>query len=104
MSVDKSDKQLKDDYWFGRKKYGYGWVPINKYGWYVVLGYAFLVMFGAWFILKDAPDDDIAKEAVIFIVYTLVLVALFFYICSKKGPKPRWQRGGEPIRKTRNKA
>ena len=93
-----------DKYWFGRKKYGYGWVPINKYGWFVLLGYSFLIMLGAWLILKDAPDDDFAKEAITFFAYSAGMFVVLIWVCFKKGPRPRLQRGGKPIRKKKKES
>ncbi len=72
---------LKDNpknLWFKRKIYGWGWTPVKWQGWLTILLYIFIAIFTAY------EEDFIA-----IIIATIIL----FYICYKKGEKPRWQWG-----------
>ncbi|MBP6866625.1 MAG: hypothetical protein KBC12_03740 [Candidatus Pacebacteria bacterium] len=80
---------LKDNpegYWFKRKLYGWGWVPVKWQGWLVVL-IGITVLFAGIYIgeIDDAPG------AALFGL--LLMLALIFTFCYWKGEKPRWQWG-----------
>lgn len=94
-----SPAPMKDNkYWFVRKPYGYGWVPATWHGW-AVLG----VYTGALFSIFAQPMDPDMTGRQFFLTFILpalgstgVLVAVSWI----KGEKPpRWQWGGEEIKK-----
>ena len=83
---------LKDNpngYWFKRKLYGWGWVPVQWQGWAVILVFiAFLI--GCSVFLGENPTNDQLTwffGAVIFGVIGII------FICYKKGEPPAWQWG-----------
>jgi drug/metabolite transporter (DMT)-like permease len=80
---------LKDNpegYWFKRKLYGWGWVPVRWQGWLVVLvGIAFVF---AGICVGEADD---APGAALLGILLMVAIILFFGFW--KGEKPRWQWG-----------
>jgi len=80
---------LKDNphgYWFKRRLFGWGWVPVTWQGWVVILAFiAYLLLIG----LKLAGDPRPALYLPLLAVGVGVLIA----ICFWKGEKPRWTWG-----------
>ena len=85
-------KYLTDNpqgYWFKRKLYGWGWIPVTWQGWLVIAAF---VVYLCWlaFSLKEHPgQSDVAQ----FIVEVIVGVVVLIFICYKKGESPKWQWG-----------
>lgn len=85
---------LKDNpkgYWFRRKLYGWGWTPVRWQGWVVVLVFVVLLLWSG-FSLSDSSEVT-EQQLTWFFVRLIVLVGALFFICFKKGEKPRWQWG-----------
>lgn len=77
-------------YWFKRKLYGWGWIPVRWQGWLVV-GIYVLLLFAFSFTI-----DESSLGSEIFFTFLLPLVLLtivLIRICYKKGEKPKWQWG-----------
>ena len=70
--------------WFKRKCYGYGWTPVTWQGWVVVIVWIAVFYFGV-----TKMDHEWLKNLIIIIIMTATL----FYVCYKKGERPRWQWG-----------
>ncbi|MEK7501637.1 MAG: hypothetical protein AAB629_01810 [Patescibacteria group bacterium] len=86
-------KYLKDNpegYWFKRKLYGWGWVPVTWQGWLIVFGYVGLVILFALTIDIISLDSDIIFT---FILPVALLTAVLISIAYKKGEKPSWRWG-----------
>ena len=85
---------LKDNpegYWFKRKLYGWGWVPVTWEGWLSIAVFALLIGWSAAGIVSNpTPTND---ELTWFFGKIVVSVVAIIFICYKKGEKPRWQRG-----------
>lgn len=84
---------LKDNprgYWFKRKLYGWGWVPVTWQGWLVTAVYVALLIAFSSTIDESSPPQEIMFT--FFLPLTLMTVTLI-RICYKKGEKPRWQWG-----------
>ena len=85
---------LKDNphhYWFRRKAYGWGWVPVRWQGWLVVI---LFILFSMWNALTLPPHaDPTTIELLWFFIKTITAVAAIILICYKTGEKPRWQWG-----------
>lgn len=80
---------LKDNpegYWFKRKLYGWGWMPVKWQGWLVVFIGIVLVISGIYI----GDTDDAPGAAGLGILLMIVLVLVFGYW---KGEKPKWQWG-----------
>ena len=80
---------LKDNpngYWFKRKLYGWGWVPVKWQGWTVLL---------VWVVLYTFALINMDHEWFKNLIFIIFSVALLIYICYKKGEKPKWQWGIE---------
>lgn len=84
---------LKDNpngYWFKRKLYGWGWVPVRWQGWLVVGGYVVLVL--AFMLTIDANSS--AREVMFTGVLPVVLLTItLIRVGYLKGERPRWQWG-----------
>lgn len=80
---------LKDNpkgYWFKRKLFGWGWVPIRWQGWLVVaIGVAIVIS-----SIYVGEIDDAPGAALIGILLMIALILVFGFW---KGEKPRWQWG-----------
>jgi drug/metabolite transporter (DMT)-like permease len=76
-------------YWFPAKRYGWGWgLPLTWQGWLVLAAFVALIAAGAFLI---RPREHLTA----FIVYVVVLVALFTGVCWLKGEPPRWRWGND---------
>lgn len=82
-------------YWFKRRRYGWGWIPVKWQGWLALAWYVALVVFGAPAFLS-APEETAGREgAFYFLAVTVVTIGLI-RLCYIKGPKPRWRWGKSP--------
>lgn len=84
-----------NNYWFKRRRYGYGWTPVTVQGWSTVLIYALVVMLAANQLLGDpnqTPNENLGLFLIVFAIATTVLV----FISLRKGPQPRWRWGARP--------
>ena len=80
---------MKDNpkgYWFKRKLYGWGWVPVKWQGWLVVaIG---LAIFIASIYIGEADD---APGAVV--MGLILMIAIIFAFGYWKGERPKWSWG-----------
>ena len=84
------------NYWFKRRRYGYGWTPVTWQGWLTVVAFLALVILGAAVLLKDTPRNTFSTELVVFSAFLAVVVAVAVGISRVKGPKPKWRWGSKP--------
>ena len=77
-------------FWFGAKRYGYGWgFPVRWQGW-VVLGAYFALLGGG--IYYFAPQ----RNAPVLFTYLVLLTAALVAIIAATGERPvRWRWGGK---------
>lgn len=82
-------------YWFKRKLYGWGWVPVSKEGWLVVLGFiGVLLLNGFYFASKISTNGEPTTfDLSLFFGVLIISIILLFWICYKKGEKPQWSWG-----------
>jgi len=85
------EKNDNKEYWFKRKRYGYGWTPASREGITVTLTYMIAVF---WLIWRNSTQID-SGEAVLFdlVIPIGLLTLLLIYINYKKGEKLKWQWG-----------
>lgn len=79
---------LKDNpkgYWFKRKVYGWGWVPVTWEGVLVLIAAISLIYAGFATFIKINPGASVR-------ILVLTLAALMA-VCYLKGEKPKWQWG-----------
>ena len=73
-------------YWFKRKLFGWGWVPVKWQGW-LVIAIGIVIAFAGVYIgeIDDAPGA--------MLLGVLLPGVLIFFFGYWKGEKPRWQWG-----------
>lgn len=77
-------------YWFKRKVFGWGWVPVTWQGWIVIGFWLLAVVLFARTVDENSSSREVAFT---FILPILFLTMLMLRICYKKGEKPKWQWG-----------
>lgn len=83
------------NYWFKRKRYGWGWVPVTWQGWLSVLLFVLFVLWFAFTMLE--PEEAITTGRIIgYFVGITAATFLLIYISVKKGPKGKWRWGAKP--------
>ncbi len=82
-------------YWFKRKVYGWGWVPVKWQGWAVIFAYV-----GALVVLSPQTELGTSFQNAFysFPFLVILLTAWLLVICYYKGESPRWQWGLGPDR------
>ncbi len=78
-------------YWFKRRRYGYGWIPVRWQGWAVLAGYLLAVV-GAASAFSDPDGDEMWLFLLVMLLATVGLISISF----AKGPRPRWRWGARP--------
>ncbi len=82
-----------EKYWFKRKRYGWGWVPVRWEGWLVVLLY--IVAMTSLVTDIDAHAHSMS-DALINLVFPFFAGTSFLtLICYATGETPRWQWGDD---------
>lgn len=77
---------MKSKLWFKRKRYGYGWTPVTWQGWLFTI---------AWIIVFYFTVTKIDHEWLKNLIVLVAMTGILFFVCYKKGEKPRWQWGDE---------
>lgn len=90
------DMQKKPDYWFKRRRYGWGWTPVTTAGWVTVLTYLVVVISAAAYLLPQKPSAPSSLALVTFLLVMLSATFLVVGISYAKGPAPRWRWGMDP--------
>ena len=81
-------------YWFKRRRYGYGWIPVTWQGWAAVLVFLAVVLSGV-IALKDTSNNALSAEAFIYLAFLAGSTVLLVIISFMRGPKPKWRWGGK---------
>jgi hypothetical protein len=80
----------KNNYWFKRRRYGFGWTPVTWQGWVSVV-VMLAIIFGATYLFATTSPNNRS-----FVLYlntlgmTIILSAILAY---SKGPSPKWRWG-----------
>ena len=83
-------KDNPEGYWFKRKVFGWGWVPVTWAGWAVTIGYIVIIVLLASTLDGSSPPREFAF---MFLLPFAILTATFFRVLYTKGEKPKWQWG-----------
>ena len=86
---------MSSGYWFKRRRYGYGWIPVTWQGWLVVGVYLVVVVAGGLAFL-DAPESAQPKEIGFYLLFVAIATVGLVRITLRKGPRPRWRWGRKP--------
>jgi hypothetical protein len=79
-------------YWFKRRRYGYGWVPVTWEGWLTLVFSVGIVILAA-FQLPSVPSD---AEILRYLGITALAMGNLFLITRLAAPYPRWRWGKKP--------
>ena len=95
--ITKYSAYLRDNpqgYWFKRKLYGWGWVPVRWQGWVVVtVSVVLIVLDGVSLSATAEKGDPTQKQLLWFFAQLIFVIVVLLIICYWKGEKPRWQWG-----------
>lgn len=87
-------KNNPNHYWFKRKIWGWGWVPVTWQGWLNTFLYIAFVLFLVFIREEAIPGNpDSGSNFLVFGLPFILSTTLFFLIAYKKGEKPKWQWG-----------
>lgn len=78
----------KDEYWFKRRRYGYGWTPVTWQGWMSILIYGLIIVADVVFLVLGSRDN-----VGLFVLIVLLATTSLILISYVKGPSPRWRWG-----------
>jgi len=86
-------KKNNNNFWFKRKRYGWGWIPVTWQGWLVIVVELLFIFSLSGVLLKDVPKNTYQSEVGIFLILVFLSTLLLVFITYKKGPKPKWRWG-----------
>ncbi|MEM3374589.1 MAG: hypothetical protein QW757_05535 [Candidatus Woesearchaeota archaeon] len=91
----KIKKSKKNNIWFKRKLYGFGWYPITWQGWlttflFILINFLNALIFNQRILLKN--NTTFIDCFIFYFILTLSSILLII-ICFKKGEKPKWSWG-----------
>jgi len=85
---------IKDNpkgYWFKRKLYGWGWVPVTREGWIVTILFIGIILLNGFYLASNPNPSD--TQITIFLVIVFVSIILLILIAYRTGEKPCWRWG-----------
>lgn len=95
--ITKYSAYLRDNpqgYWFKRKLYGWGWVPVRWQGWVTIAFFILLIISDSVTMEASTEGGDPTEMQLLwFFVRLIITVTALIIICYWKGEKPRWQWG-----------
>jgi hypothetical protein len=74
-----------DRFWFKRRRYGWGWMPVTWEGWLLTVSFTVTVVLAALWLSPAYALPVIVLETITLLV-----------VCVAKGPAPRWRMGKRP--------
>jgi hypothetical protein len=83
---------MEKEYWFKRRRYGYGWIPSTRQGWGVLIVYLVLVV-GLASAFLEVGEDPGGRQAGFFLAFFVLLTGCLIMVTLKKGPAPKWRWG-----------
>ncbi len=86
----------KDDYWFKRRRYGWGWTPVTWQGWAIVVVCLGGIIATAFMLPTDESRNSWTANDWKFLGVVAVLLAVLFIATYAHGPKPKWRWGSSP--------
>ena len=85
----------RKEYWFKRKRYGFGWIPICWKGWLLIIIYLVIVVSGTLIYLPQYGFTE-SEASWIYFVFVTILSTILVIISSLKGPSLKWRWGKSP--------
>lgn len=94
---DEQSEETPKQYWFVRKRYGWGWVPARWQGWAVLGAYTGGLVSIFWNI--DNRSHSVSNTLINFFLPLVGITVILLIITYLTGEKPRWQWGEPPDKK-----
>lgn len=91
------DKDNDKNYWFKRRRYGYGWIPVTWQGWLSLGAFLAIVIVGGMVLVADTPKNEFTREAVVYLALVFAAFVGLFILTLKKGLAPKWRWGKSDI-------
>jgi len=82
------------EYWFKRRRYGWGWRPVSWQAWTAVGLYLSVVLFGAW-LINGKPDNQFTIEIGMYLAIVVVASIVLIAFSHRHGPSPKWRWGAK---------
>jgi hypothetical protein len=83
--------EQKEEYWFVRRKYGWGWTPGNWKGLFTLVSWA--IIFVIMIFIAYAKSNSVMDMFYISIIPLITITLVMWIVCWMKGEKPKWQWG-----------
>ena len=91
---EKYNAYIKDNpnhYWFKRRLYGWGWMPVTWEGWLVLALFLCSVI---WYAIElSAIANPTNWQITWYFIKIAFTVAVLILVCYKTGEKPKWMWG-----------
>ena len=84
------------NYWFKRRRYGYGWFPVKWQGWLSVVVFLAAAIGTAFVVLPPKPQQPDAAQLSVFLGGLAIYVLAIIAVGITKGPVPHWRWGKKP--------
>lgn len=88
--------QSKPRYWFKRRRFGFGWIPVTPEGWLTIAIYIAIVIGASKLLPLPRAEGDPESQAMAYTAVFMAATVLLLIISYAKGPKPRWRWGSKP--------
>lgn len=82
-------------YWFKRRLYGYGWVPVTWQG-TVITVVPLLAIIGLTYLYLTDEGDPTPRGTFCYLATIVLLVGVLVGLSYLTGPKPKWRWGRKP--------
>ena len=76
-------------YWFKRRRYGYGWIPVRWQGWAVLTVYLIV-------IISSANELEKGEDTLLYVIMLALSTISLLVIARDRGPRPKWRWGKSP--------
>ncbi len=80
------------NYWFKRRRYGWGWVPVTWQGFATLIGFLVVILIAAY-QMPPKPAQPSTSQLVLFVSIFAGAVIVLVLIGLAKGPRPQWRWG-----------
>lgn len=86
---------MSEKYWFKRRRFGLGWIPVAWQGW-LALAILLLIVIGGAALLPPKGSKNSTAAMVVYLLFVLAAVNFFVALSLLKGPLPHWRWGKKP--------
>jgi peptidoglycan biosynthesis protein MviN/MurJ (putative lipid II flippase) len=82
-------------YWFKRRRYGWGWVPVTWQGWLALIIMLAAILLGS-FAVDETPEGTFSSAVGVYLLMVTVVIGFFVLVAYQTSPKPKWRWGQKP--------